>query len=144
MNLINRIEHWGDTHHPAWIDVLRIMLGILLFMKGVSFISDTTYLTQLLNGRHFQLTPVIIVHYVAFAHLLGGFLIAVGCLTRFAAIIQIPVLLGAVFFINISQGFSTLNSELWLSVIVLFLLIVFAVIGSGKFSADEYMRQHAH
>ena len=144
MNVLQRVEHWGDTHHPAWIDALRIMLGIILFLKGVSFIGDTDHLYSLVGDRDFGLTPVILVHYVAFAHIVGGLLIAVGCLTRLAALLQLPILLGAVFFVNISQGFSALNSELWLSVIVLFLLIMFVVVGSGKFSADEYMRQHDH
>lgn len=143
MNLLNRVEHWGDTHHPAWTDGLRIVLGFILFLKGVSFISDTTYLTNLVGGIHFGLFPVILVHYVAFAHLMGGFLIALGCLTRLMVVLQLPILVGALFFVNIRQGFSPLNSELWLSVIVLMLLIVFLVLGSGRFSMDEYVKQHA-
>ncbi|GAB4018421.1 DoxX family protein [Spirosoma koreense] len=144
MNLLHRIEHWGDTHHPAWTDALRITLGIILVLKGVSFISDTAYLNRLVGGAHFGLYSVMAVHYVAFAHLMGGCLIALGCLTRLMAILQLPILIAAVFFVNIRQGFSPLNSELWLSLIVLVLLLVFIVIGSGRFSMDEYVKQHAH
>ncbi|MCK8490309.1 DoxX family protein [Spirosoma sp. RP8] len=143
MNLLHRIEHWGDTHHPAWTDALRIMLGIVLVLKGISFISDTTYLTQLVGGLHFDLWSVMAVHYVAFAHLMGGFLILVGCMTRLMVLFQLPILIGAVFFVNISRGFSALNSELWLSLIVLTLLLLFLVIGSGRFSVDEYLKQNA-
>jgi uncharacterized membrane protein YphA (DoxX/SURF4 family) len=144
MNLLHRVEHWGDTHHPAWTDALRIMLGSILVLKGISFISDTTYLTQLVGGLHFDLWAVMIMHYVAFVHLMGGFLIAVGCLTRLMVLLQIPILVGAVFFVNISRGFSPLNSELWLSVIVLMLLLLFLVLGSGRFSMDEYVKQNNH
>ncbi|WP_020597965.1 DoxX family protein [Spirosoma panaciterrae] len=144
MNLLTRIEHWGDSHHPAWTDALRIMLGIILILKGISFISDTTYLNQLVGGVHFGLFPVMAVHYVAFAHLMGGFLIMLGCLTRLMCILQLPILVAAVFFVNIRQGFSPLNSELWLSLIVLGLLLAFTVLGSGRFSMDEYVKQHAH
>ncbi|MGM9510857.1 DoxX family protein [Larkinella sp. GY13] len=144
MNVLQRVEHWGDTHHPAWIDALRIMLGIILFLKGVSFIGDTTYLSSLVGGSRFGLTPVMLVHYVAFAHLVGGVLIAFGMLTRLAVLAQLPILLGAVFFINISKGFSALNSELWLSIVVLFLLIMFLVVGSGRFSMDDWMSRHDH
>ncbi|GAB3957530.1 hypothetical protein GCM10028805_50400 [Spirosoma harenae] len=144
MNLLTRIEHWGDTHHPAWTDVLRIMLGIILILKGISFISDTAYLTKLVGGLHFSLWTVMIVHYVAFAHLMGGFLIMLGCLTRLMVIFQLPILVGALFFVNIREGFSPLNSELWLSLIVLGLLLLFLVIGSGRFSMDEYVKQHSH
>lgn len=142
MNLFHRIEHWGDTHHPSWIDALRIMLGVILVLKGVSFISDTTHLSHLVGGLHFGLFPVILVHYVAFAHLMGGFLIALGSLTRLMVLLQLPILVGAVFFVNIRQGFSPLNAELWVSVIVLALLLAFLVLGSGRFSMDNYVKQN--
>lgn len=142
MKMMDKIEQWGDTHHPAWMDTLRIGLGVLLFIKGIMFISDTTQLLQLVSGLDLQLWTVTAVHYVAFAHIFGGFLIALGCLTRFASIIQIPILVTAVFAVNIRQGFSYMNSELWLSMVALFLVVVFAIIGSGKFSMDEYMRTH--
>ncbi|CAG5009316.1 hypothetical protein DYBT9275_04468 [Dyadobacter sp. CECT 9275] len=142
MNMMDRIGHWGDTHHPAWLDMLRIVLGILLFVKGISFISDTTKLSQLISGLDIRLWTVTAVHYVAFAHIFGGFLIAMGCLTRLSSLIQIPILITAVFFVNIRMGFSYLNSELWLSMATLLLVLTFAVVGSGRFSVDEYMRTH--
>lgn len=142
MEMINRIERWGDTHHPAWMDVVRIGLGVLLFVKGISFISDTARLSHLISNMDFHLYSVMAVHYVAFAHIFGGFLIALGCLTRTAAIFQIPILIAAVFFVNIRAGFSYFNSELWLSMITLLLVLTFTVIGSGKFSMDEWMKNH--
>lgn len=142
MNMMDRIEHWGDTHHPAWMDTVRIGLGVFLFIKGISFISDTTRLSHLITGLDIHLWTVTAVHYVAFAHIFGGFLIALGCLTRVASVLQIPILLVAVFFVNIRLGFSYLNSELWLSVITLFLVVTFSIIGSGRFSMDEWMRTH--
>ena len=140
--MMNRIEHWGDTHHPAWLDIVRIALGVFLFVKGISFISDTTRLSKLVTGLDLHLYTVASVHYVAFAHIFGGFLIALGCLTRISAIIQIPILLVAVFFVNFRSGFSYLNSELWLSMITLILVVTFAVVGSGKLSMDEWMKNH--
>ena len=140
--MMNRIEHWGDTHHPAWLDIVRIALGVFLFVKGISFISDTTRLSKLVTGLDLHLYTVASVHYVAFAHIFGGFLIALGCLTRISAIIQIPILLVAVFFVNFRSGFSYLNSELWLSMITLILVVTFAVVGSGKLSMDDWMKNH--
>lgn len=142
MNIIERIENWGDTHHPAWLDVVRIGLGVLLFVKGISFISDTTKLSELVRELDIQLWTVAAVHYVAFAHIFGGFLIALGCLTRISCMIQIPILIAAVFFLNIRMGFSYLNSELWLSMITLLLVLLFTIVGSGRFSMDEWMRTH--
>src|SRR5690606_4212115 len=89
-----------------------------------------------------DLFPVIAVHYVAFVHIFGGFLIALGVLTRLSCLLQIPILLVAVFFVNLRQGFSYLNSELWLSLLSLILVIVFYIVGSGRFSMGEWMSQH--
>jgi putative oxidoreductase len=142
MTAIERIEHWGDSHHPAWLDIVRIGLGLLLFMKGVSFIGDTSQLQVLVEGLHFNAWTFVAVHYIAFAHLVGGLLISLGCLTRLASAFQVPILVGAVFLTNIRNGFHFVNSELWLSLIVLALLCLFWLIGSGKFSFDEYVKNH--
>ena|SRR2546428_8335322 len=141
MNLVQKAEHWGDTHHTVWLDVIRIALGIFIFIKGVSFVGDTGPLQELM-GLHFKSLPVFIVHYIAFAHLVGGILIACGLLTRIAVAFQLPILFGAVFFVNITKGFTAINSELWLSILVLFLLIFYFIYGSGPLSVDEYMKKH--
>ena len=139
MNLIQRIEHWGDAHHPRWVDFVRIGLGILIFAKGVSFVMDRDSVFALIERTHFQLSIWSAVHYVVFAHLVGGLFIMLGFQTRLAVALQIPILIGAVFFVNITNGFSFLNSEFWLSLVVLLLLIYFMVVGSGPYSLDKAM-----
>ena len=79
---------------------------------------------------------------ITYLNLLGGLFIAVGLFTKTSCIIQIPILIGAVFFVNTRQGLNQTNSELILSVIVLILLIIFAIKGSGVISADEYFRSY--
>ncbi len=139
MNLVQKIERWGDNHHPRWLDILRIALGVTLFAKGISFVGDNTAVAELIRQTHFQLSIWSAVHYLVFAHLVGGLFIIVGFQTRFAALMQLPILFAAVFFVNITRGFSFLNSELWISVGVLFLLVVFLISGSGKYSLDHLM-----
>lgn len=142
MNVFHKIEYWGDRHHPAWLDIVRIGLGAFLFLKGVWFISDTTRLTELVNGLKIDFWPVIAVHYVAFVHIFGGFMIALGLLTRLSCLLQIPILLVAVFFVNIRNGFSYLNSELWISLFTLSLVVLFYIMGSGRLSMDDWMKKH--
>ena len=79
---------------------------------------------------------ILIGHYVVFAHVIGGFLLATGLLTRFACILQIPILVGAVFFVHRQDGLFALGQSLELSALVLFLLCVFFVSGAGKLSLD--------
>lgn len=145
MNVIQKVEHWGDAHHTKWLDVVRIVLGLIIFSKGISLISDTGHQQELLFKNSVfgfsEMMSSVAIHVVAFAHLVGGILITIGLVTRFAVVIQIPILICAILFVNISNGFSGLNSELWLSIIVLFLLVLFWVVGSGPLSVDQQIRR---
>jgi uncharacterized membrane protein YphA (DoxX/SURF4 family) len=146
MNTIENIEHWADAHHPRWIDYVRIALGLFIFYKGVIFISDKSALMDMMNNLDTALFNMAMVHYVAFAHLFGGILIAIGLLTRLAVIFQLPILLVAVFLVNINTGFFSVadNLEFEISLIVLIALIVFLIYGSGKFSVDAFMKKNPH
>jgi len=144
MNFVQKVEHWGDVHHAKWLDVIRIILGLLILSKGIAFVSQTDIQKEwILQNNTFGfsgLMAVAVLHIVAFVHLVGGLLITMGLVTRFAVVIQIPILIGAIFFVNIAKGFSFLNSELWLSVIVLLLLVLFWIVGSGPYSVDHFMK----
>lgn len=141
MNLIHKIEKWGDSHHPKFLDIIRIVLGIFLLLKGLGFMENTANLKYIIENQPDITLPsgvlVALVYYVTFVHMVGGALIALGILTRFSAIIQIPVVFGAVFFINILQ--SPFNTDLLSSVAALVFLVVFAVIGSGRLSLENYL-----
>lgn len=143
MNTLHHIEKWGDAHHPKWLDFIRMLLGLFLFLKGIEFINHMETLTALMAKSSFlgSLSLGLLAHYVVFAHLLGGAMIAVGLLTRLAALVQIPILLGAVLFVNSSAGILAPHHELWLSILVLVLLIAFLVGGSGPISMDEQMKR---
>jgi uncharacterized membrane protein YphA (DoxX/SURF4 family) len=74
-------------------------------------------------------------HYIVFAHVVGGFLLVLGILTRFACIIQIPILMGAVVFL--SNQMMQPYSQLLLTILVLILLIVFLIVGNGRITANS-------
>jgi len=140
MNLVHRMEDWGDRHHPWFLDVMRIALGVFLLVKGITFMDNTAYLKGLIEDQNaVQLSSgllFVLVYYVTFAHMVGGVLIALGTLTRLASIIQIPIVVGAVFLTGIFQD--PINTMLWPSVIALILLVLFTIIGSGPLSLDKY------
>jgi uncharacterized membrane protein YphA (DoxX/SURF4 family) len=95
------------------------------------------------------IAPGMIAHYVIPAHLVGGALLAAGLLTRFAAILQLPVLLGAVFYVYAPQviAFRMTSVEprqsLELAALVLFLLALVAVFGAGRLSMDHWLARRA-
>ncbi|MEO6232966.1 MAG: DoxX family membrane protein [Ferruginibacter sp.] len=145
MNILQRFEHWGNAHHPKWLDIIRIILGIFLCYKGIDFLQNMGTLMGLMSNKvqFSSLMFIVLGHYITFAHILGGILLTLGLFTRFACVIQIPILLVAVLFINTGGNMLRPYSELFLSIIVLLLLIYFLIVGNGPWSfkiAEEKKR----
>ena len=140
MNIAHRINQWSLTHHPKWLVVLRVALGIFLFRKGITFIYRTEDLQLLLQYNAISTGTKILSWYIMIAHLLGGILIIAGLFTRFMCLLQIPILLGAGFLINLKNVLLPGNTELEFSIITLLLLIVFFIEGGGPLSLDSYFR----
>ena len=65
---------------------------------------------------------------------------AVGFGTRVGALIQIPTLIGATFFVNWSGGLWGFAEELRFSALVLFLLVMFVWYGSGPLSIEARLQ----
>ena len=142
MTYVHRIESWAENHQVKWLAFLRILLGFIIFLKGLFFIMNTDTLLAMIANSAFDLYAVMLVHLVASAHLLGGILIVIGLITRIAVLFQIPILVGAIVFVNSKTGFFSMQPELALSILVLALLLFFLVFGSGKFSIDSWMKKN--
>lgn len=136
MDLLHRLEFWGERHHPRWMDIVRIALGIFLVYKAVDFLNNMSDLVSLMsqNTSFGSFAYLLAGHYVVFAHLLGGILLIFGVLTRFACVIQIPVMIGAIFFVGTNKEMLRPYSELLISIIVLLLLVYFLIAGNGPLS----------
>ena len=143
MNMIEKVEGWGNSHRPGFLDVFRIALGLYNTFKGFSFLDNIQTLEMTIQGMNMSFIGVSIAHYVVFAHVLCGPLIALGLLTRIMCAVQLPILIGAVALVNFPKGFVSIGNhmELEISLIVLVGLIVFMVFGAGKFSIDEKRRR---
>lgn|SRR5690606_6769439 len=139
MKTIFQLESWANTHYPIWLNFVRIALGIIIFIKGSLYIRDTETLLGILRSSEVHFSTLGIVHYIAFAHTFGGIFIAIGLGTRIAVLFQLPIVVGAVVFVNAAKGFFSVNSELGLSLAVLVFLIIFLIYGSGKISLSNYI-----
>ena len=133
---------WLDHHKEAAYDLLRIYLGIGLFVRGILLILNPSNSVEALTGT-VETTDAFVsaalLHYVALAHLFGGALMAIGLLTRLAALVQLPILLGAVFLIHVQDGLLAAGQSLEFSALVLVLLVLVFLFGSGRWSADYFI-----
>jgi putative oxidoreductase len=142
MDTFQQFEYWSASHNPRWLVIIRVGLGVALFVKGISFMLNAVTIDQLIGGtmltKEVDWLPLII----TWAHLLGGFLIIIGLLTRWAALLQIPILIGAIFFVVSKEKMLGPGSELLFAIVILLLLLFFLVEGGGPISVDNYIRQN--
>ena len=137
MGTVKSLNKWANKHSYYPLDLLRIALGIFLFYKGVHFMANSEILMKLFEPIQNLAGGMVVIHYVAPAHFIGGILIFFGLLTRWAIIVQLPIIIGAVI-INFIGDMS--SSNLIAASIVLILCVFFLFYGSGKHSADYYFK----
>ena len=130
---------WAESRRELWLDLVRIYLGLGLLARGLLLITNTStsfMIDMLERSGQSWLTTGILLHYVMLAHFVGGLMLTIGFLTRIAALVQIPILAGAVFLVHRQDGLFAMGQSLEFSALVLFLLCVITVSGAGKLSLD--------
>jgi len=137
MGKIKTLNKWANRHTFWPLDIVRMALGVFLFIKGINFMSDSQMLMDLFKPFQNMAGGMILVHYVAPAHFIGGILIFFGLLTRWAIIANLPILVGAVLINFVGEMNS---SNLIMASITLLACIFFLLYGSGKHSADYYFK----
>lgn len=145
MKVSTALKKNNSGYQPKWLTIPRIVLGLILFWKGISFIQDSSELEAMVSQTGvsmFDSNAQAIAFIITYINLLGGLFIATGLFTRWASLLQIPILIGAIIFVNSKAGMSFSNYELILSIIVLILLVVYVIRGSGALSADEFFRSY--
>lgn len=138
MKLLNNIQDWGDHHHPKWLDYFRIALGLVLIWKGVAFGANLDAFTQMMMaaGIGTAVTISLVAHMIIVLHFIGGIFIAVGSHTRLFCLLNLPILLVAVLFVNLQLNIFSPYSEFWVSALVLFGLVGFLIEGDGVISVE--------
>jgi putative oxidoreductase len=137
--------HTPRANQPTWLTILRIALGIILIWKGINFIRDISVLKSMIEQTGvgvFSRSSGAIAAVVGILSLLCGFFITVGLFTRISSIVMVPIIFVAIVFVNM-KNIERNAFELILTIIVLVLLVLFAIKGSGPLSADEYFRRGA-
>jgi len=140
------ISFFSDNQ-SKWLPLLRIVLGIILILKGITFFKDSAKLETMMQtpGLHIiNNNASAFAFFITYFNILGGLFIIAGLFTRWIAMLQIPILVGAIIFVNSEAGMNFSNPDLIISIVVLILLFVFVIKGSGPISADEFFRTYTN
>ncbi len=136
-------ESWLAAHSDLFMDLIRAYLGVGLFVKGIYILENQTAFQRLIeNTGNMPISLLAAAHYVIPVHLVGGVMLLLGLATRFAAVAQIPLLVGAIFYVHLPR-FATLElrQNLEFTGLVLFLLCMISVYGSGRYSLDYLLHK---
>jgi len=128
--------------HVRPMDALRIYLGIALVIKGIYFITNMSELEATL-GDGLGEGQTMIAWSVVFAHVIGGASLALGFVTRIAAVANAIILLGAVVVNlvgNMSESLIGGNLDFQFTLFVFFTLVLLVWRGSGPLSLDHLLR----
>jgi len=136
------MDEWSSRHHPKWLVVLRVALGVCLFIKGFEFIQNSVELTSFFSATSYFQKATWMNTVIPWVHLLGGSMIVVGLFTRFWTLVQIPILLGAIFFVHAKTGAFAGESGTMFPLIILVLLVFFFIEGGGPISLDSYFKNY--
>lgn len=137
MDNVKTLNKWANRHTSYPIDLLRIALGVFLFFKGISFITSNQDVADVFAPFTNFSGGMFIFTYVASAHIIGGLMIAIGLLTRWAIWAELPILIGAIL-VNFLGEMNAVN--LILAFVNLLVCLFFLAYGSGKHSADYYFK----
>ena len=143
MNISQELDGWSEKNHSAFVLGLRILLGLILMIKGYLFMFRIQDLSDVVQAMDLGSYNVGLAMAIAWAHLIGGLFIMLGLMTRIWCLVLLPILIGAVFFANMRQGFVT-SSEWMLSVVILFLLVFFFAHGAGISSVYKLFVKNEH
>jgi putative oxidoreductase len=86
--------------------VLRVFLGVTYVMHAylAAFVYGPSGMTAFQTAKGIPF-PEIGTWYLIAAHGAGGICLILGILVRWAALVNIPVMAGALFFVHLKQGF---------------------------------------
>ncbi len=142
MNRLTDVLHQLGSNRHLVLDAVRVYLGAGLFFRGLVLLTTDTGLQEFAGGAAPSLPVSGLATYVMAAHVVGGALLVVGLYTRLAAIVQLPVLIGAVILVHWQNGLLSANQSLEFSALVLFLLVLVVLFGGGKWSLDARRTKH--
>lgn len=137
MDRLNEIlQRLNGTQAIAY-SLIRIFLGVALFIRGIVLVSNPGAIYTLDSQHQMHM----FYSYITIIHLLGGFCMAIGFFTRIGALLQIPILFSAVFIIHAKDGLMMGGQSMELAALVLFLLVIYLFFGSGPLSGGKYIGQ---
>ncbi len=143
MELLDDLKRWLDGHRHLAMDLVRIYLGIGLMVMGVEFILERQALVGSLSASSISWSAGALAHLVILVHLGAGLMLTLGLYTRLAAAAFVPLVIGALLFVQGPASWVAVHTDFKFSLLILALLLALTVRGSGPLSVDHLLEESA-
>ena len=127
---------WGDFAHL----LLRLAVGAVFFMHGWQKLTamGVPGVSNFLGGLGFPMPEVFAILLIA-AEVVGGILLILGALTRWAAFVTGVVALIAFLTVHASHGFFVGDGGYEFIILIFAACVALMIEGGGRYSADRQM-----
>ena len=135
------IEKLRTYNPPILVDFLRIAVGGFIVYKGIIFAINFQSFTENIETVGWILIAAHLGQIIIFIHVVCGSLLLFGGATRWMALLNIPILVGAVVFNYKKMTMVDNDMELNTTVILLVGLILILLTGSGRLSIESMRKK---
>ena len=119
--------------------ILLILRLILAYGFASPVLSKINYLEETIEWfENISIPlPALATYLVSGIESIGIVLLILGLFTRYISILLSCVMLGAIFFVHVSNGFSVADNGIEIPLYYLIFLMIFVSFGAGKYSLDR-------
>ena len=128
------ISKFTKKHGNYFYFVFRVMVGLLFFQHGVQKLFGA------LGGQQVEIFSLL--GLAGIIEFFGGLMIALGLLTRYAALFGIFDMLGAWFIAHAPQGWIPILNQGELALLYLASFLIIIVYGARKWGIDNLLNKN--
>jgi uncharacterized membrane protein YphA (DoxX/SURF4 family) len=132
---------WQSKGGRIFLLFLRIILGLLLFIKGINFIRNDSILHQVFSEVELIQNLSVLRIVIPWIHILGGFFILIGVYTRLMILAQLPLVIGAIFVLLNAKQNTFFTVEIFFALTILVLLVFNLKFGDGFYSWKNLIKK---
>jgi uncharacterized membrane protein YphA (DoxX/SURF4 family) len=121
--------------------LIRVALALLLFIKGINFIQNESILSRVFSEVELIQKLSLLQLLIPWMHILGGFFILIGVYTRLMILIQLPLVIGAIFVLLDTKQNAFFYTEIYFALTILVLLVLNLKFGDGFYSWKNLIKK---
>ena len=136
--MLAKINGWLDRLSPLGLLALRVVVGVIMVAHGFPKVENSQQLQAHVGFVHSLGFPAFMGYVSAFTELIGGALLILGLLTRFAAIAVAINMFVAFYYVHFSHGMKGPQGYEF-SLLLMVSAFALVTLGPGPLALDRWL-----